>query len=62
MVQAVFKSSLDKNVWQIDTEAGTYQDRGGDHDPLEPCDVSSHLCYMDLDIHQAGVSLCLVHV
>jgi hypothetical protein len=30
----VSKLSLNKNVWKIDTEAGTYQDRGCNHDPL----------------------------
>jgi hypothetical protein len=62
MVPLLFKSSLNKNLWQIDPEAGTYQDRSRDHDPLEPVDVCAHLCHPDLYVDQAGISLFVVRV
>jgi len=44
MVPVNSKSSLNKNIWKIDSETGTYQNCSCDHDPFKPVDISSYSC------------------
>jgi hypothetical protein len=59
MAGRLFKSRLNKNVWDVDSETGTYQDCSCNHEAFQPVVYVSDL---DPDLCKAFVAFVVVRV